>query len=185
MRELALALAGALHGKHPHHEGVNPRVPASTRGDGAWIDWSFATRPTKEFALKAGHHVFDPLIGAAIAKNNEHVYGRPNESLGGTLLSRTSGFSAADRALAAESARTAAQLLSYSTPPVTGSGASEAQVFLPYIGRRLFREANRQVEERKQRRRAAQRVAAGLPPFDPSVPPESWDQLVEYLKNTN
>jgi hypothetical protein len=41
------------------------------------------------------------------------------------------------------------------------------------------------VEERKQRRRAAQRVAAGLPPFDPSVPPESWNHLVEYLKNTN
>jgi hypothetical protein len=45
--------------------------------------------------------VFDPLIGAAIAKNNEHVYGRPQESFGGTLLSRTSGLSAVDRGLAA------------------------------------------------------------------------------------
>jgi hypothetical protein len=74
--------------------------------------------------------------------------------------------------------------LSYTTPPVTGSGASEAQVFLPYIGRRVFREANRQVEERKQRRRAAQRVAAGLPPFDPTVAPHNVAELMAYLKNT-
>jgi hypothetical protein len=83
VRELAAALAGALHRKHPHHEGVNPRVPPVREATEPWIDWSFATQPAKTFALKAGHHVFDPLIGAAIAKNNEQVYGRPNESLGG------------------------------------------------------------------------------------------------------
>jgi hypothetical protein len=54
-------------------------------------------------------------------------------------------------------------------------------VFVPYVGRRVFREANRQLEERKMRRLAVQRAAAGLPP----VPPRSLDQLVEYLKNTN
>lgn len=173
-----------LQGK-AHHEGVNPHVPPVRKATAPLIDWSFATRPAKEFAVRAGHHVFDPLIGAAIAKNNEHVYGRPTESLGGTLLTRTTGLSPGDRALATESARTAAQLLSYATPPVTGSGASDLQVFVPYVSRRLFREANRQVEERKLRRHAAQRAAAGLPPFDPSAPPESWDELVEYLRETN
>jgi hypothetical protein len=57
VRELAAALAGALHGKHPHHEGVNPRVPPVRRATEPWADWSFATQPAKEFALKAGHHV--------------------------------------------------------------------------------------------------------------------------------
>jgi hypothetical protein len=54
-----------------------------------------------------------------------------------------------------------------------------------YVARRVFREANRQIDERQQRRRAAHRLAAGLPPFDPSVPPESLDQLVDYLNETN
>jgi hypothetical protein len=158
-------------------------VPIHPHGGG--VDLSFATEPAKRFVVNAGQHVFGPLIGAAVAKNNEHVYGRPTEDFGGTLLSRTTGTSPADRALAAESSRTLAQLLSYTTPPVVGSGASDAQVVVPYVGRRLFREANRQVEERKLRRLAVQRAAAGLPPFDPSVPPQSWGELVEYLKNTN
>jgi hypothetical protein len=159
-------------------------VPPLREATAPLVDWSFATRPASEFALNAGKHLFGALIGAAVQKNNERVYGRPNESLARTLLTRTTGLSAAVRALAAESSRTAAQMLSYTTPPVTGSGLSDAQVFVPYVGRRMFREANRQVEERKQRR-AAQRVAAGLPPFDPSVAPESWDRLVKYLKNAN
>jgi hypothetical protein len=49
----------------------------------------------------------------------------------------------------------------------------------------VFREANRQIQERKLRRVAVQRAAAGLAPFDPNVPPQSWNQLVEYLKATN
>ena len=147
---------------------------------GGGVDLSFATDPAREFALNAGRHVFGPLIGAAVQKNNERVYGRPNESFGGTLVTRATGLSAADRALAAESSRTAAQLLSCVTPPSAFSGVSDAKVFYPYVARRVFREANRQVEERKMRRRAA-----GLAPFDPSVPPESWSQLVEYLKETN
>jgi hypothetical protein len=182
-REMVRALSLALQGLKD--EGVNPRVPPLREATAPLIDWSFATRPASEFAVNAGKHLFGALIGAAGPKNNERVYGRPNESLAGTLLARATGLSPADRALAAESSRTAAQMLSYTTPPVTGSGLSDAQVFIPYVGRRVFREANRQIEEKKQRRRAAQRLAAGLPPFDPSVPPESWNQLVAYLKETN
>ncbi|MDX6376857.1 MAG: hypothetical protein QOE98_1160, partial [Gaiellaceae bacterium] len=59
-------------------EGVNPRVPPLREATAPLIDWSFATRPASEFAMNAGKHLFGALIGAAVQKNNERVYGRPN-----------------------------------------------------------------------------------------------------------
>jgi len=57
-------------------------------------------------------------MDAAMQKANENRYGRPNDNLAGTLVTRTTGLSPADRALVAEGARTGATLLSYTVPPV-------------------------------------------------------------------
>src|SRR4051794_34182835 len=59
LREIARALTLALPGRS--HEGINPRVPPVRHATAPMIDWSFATRPAKAFAVSAGHHVFDPL----------------------------------------------------------------------------------------------------------------------------
>ncbi len=100
------------------------------------------------------------------------------------MLTNASGLSPADRAIVGGTARTGAQLLSYATPPVTGSGFSDARVFYPYVTRRVVREFNRQTVERAHRREAARRAAAGLPPFDPTVAPANLSELLSYFKSS-
>jgi hypothetical protein len=102
-------------------------------------------------------HVFGPPVDAAMQKENVRRYGRPQQDLGGTLLTRTTGLSPADRALVAEGAPTGSELLSYTVPPEV----SDTMVAVPYLMRRLTREANRQAQERMQRREAEARLKAG------------------------
>jgi len=48
-------------------------------GGGPNIDWSFATRRAARFATDTTRDVFGPLVDAAMQKENEHRYGRPQK----------------------------------------------------------------------------------------------------------
>jgi len=87
------------------------------------------------------------------------------------------------RALVAEGARTGAELLSYTVPPIAMPEVSDTMVAVPYLMRRLTREANRQATERMQQREAKARLKAGLPPIDSSKPPKNLHDLLEWLKH--
>jgi hypothetical protein len=165
---------------HPHRMVVRG-VPIEPHGGG--IDLGFAADPAREFIANANRHLFLALMNAAMQKENEKRYGRPQENPGGRLLTQMTGLSPADRALVAEGSRTGAQLLSYAVPPVANPEVSDAMVALPYVMRRFSREANRQAQERALLRIQSKRAAQGLPPLDPTQTPRNLHEFMQWLKH--